>query len=250
MIQYEVEWDEILTKDSQNWLDDKVVNSFFKVLFHENQLIDSLLSAHVNYLINKKVKLEEINQEAWKRRKSKTRGEVADYLSSLGSAIDRLEGEIYYWPYHKDDHWILYEINLIDKTIYIYDSFGLRSVTNDIAIWIQSLFSHFKSEILTYKPVITKPKQRDTFQCGVWICLFAYLRRFGMTPEQVNGNTKQRSSYFFRPKMLEILKRFDSRNPLPSLTPHQSNMMEGNLAQGTISYLLELTDTLPNSIDW
>ena len=235
---YQEEWDLMLQKNSEQKLNDLCICSFFRVFLPDNQLIDSLISVYLNNLVNndkfdRSMTFKHINSQI-------TRNKRNNNLLNLFSIIERLEGDIFYWPYHYKDHWILFIINLNQLSINIFDSFGKSNckININIAGWISWIFSQAKQiHNLIVDVTITKKFQTNGYDCGVWICLFAFLHYHKMVNSTIHGKCNQRCANYFRPKMLQILKRFDPKNQLHPPSPSQSYLIDDDMDQGTLEYL-------------
>ena len=98
-------------------------------------------------------------------------------------------------------HWILIQVLLVEKMIKIYDSIGC-----DVAIWVdriiryicdeyQRLYSAdylWKDQLLSNVITASCPKQNNSWDCGVYVCLFGYYIGMG---KELNFSPKYVASY-------------------------------------------------------
>ena len=98
-------------------------------------------------------------------------------------------------------HWILIQVLLVEKMIKIYDSMGC-----DVAIWVdriiryicdeyQRLYSAdylWKDQLLSNVITASCPKQNNSWDCGVYVCLFGYYIGMG---KELNFSQKYVANY-------------------------------------------------------
>jgi Ulp1 family protease len=98
----------------------------------------------------------------------------------------------WYFIYNIDyQHYVLFELNNLTKTMAIYDS--LNSDNTKLADDINSLLYKVVKQSYIYDNSKTKdlPKQKNTCDCGVFVLLYLYFLVMDIEPNTTNINVNE-----------------------------------------------------------
>jgi len=149
------------TLEKTNWLNDVIINHYMELLCCEAEEIGFSYKAISSFL------LEHITNES-KRKDKKKHVLPSDWLE-----FDHLLIPIYY-----EDHWFLLLVNILSRTANVFNSFETsKREKKQVKIILDYMDKHSDNNdddrvnwTVNYNH---KHKQDNTYDCGVYVCMFA-----------------------------------------------------------------------------
>ena len=143
-------------------------------------------------------------------RKWKALASYAQQCKSLDSTKSLL-----FFPHLQHKHFRLFVVDRSSLHLEFYDSlfdYHFQDVPRTVEA-IQWFWRLFFGKSLTFQRIISKPQQQNGFDCGVFICLYAYLRAVcGWQPERIAKEVSQWIVSRFRQRVRQtLLGTLDSR---------------------------------------
>ena len=183
----EIHWKSLKCLSDGRWLNDEVINYFFSLLKNHSVLENNNKHHFVSTFFYKKLTMEnKYNYNNVQRWINKWTNRSIFSFSTI------------YVPINIESvHWALIIVDVDHNTITYYDSLPAADGLHHVENIIQLLTDHAKitkerKKNWRVSPATNHiPKQENTYDCGIFTCMYAYFNYFGLPMSFTQSNATE-----------------------------------------------------------